>query len=213
MSSSDVPRVAKRCKQRLGRLWRAGRSEITPGLRRGLTTTPIGGGNHEPANRARRRRLIAAVAFSSGLVACGFRLRGTQQLPFETVFIAAANNSPLGIELARSIRAGTSTRPVTDRAAAQAVVEIISEARSRDVLSVNAQGRVREYQLRLRTAFRVHDDKGREFIAPTALAVSRDLAVSEAQILARESEETQLYADMQIDLVQQMLRRLSSLKL
>lgn len=164
---------------------------------------------------ALRRSLVAglgAIALAGGLAACGFRLRGTQQLPFETVFIAAPTGSALGIELARNIRAGTTTRLATDRAAAQAVIEIINEARSRDVLSVNAQGRAREYRLWLRVAFRVHDGKGRDLIGPTALAASRDIAVSEAQILARESEEAQLYADAQIDLVQQMLRRLSALK-
>ena len=167
-------------------------------------------------SRPARRAAIAAVAalgLSAGLAACGFRLRGTQRLPFDTVFIAAPTSSPLGIELARSIRAGTATRLAADRATAQAVIEIVNESRSRDVLSVNAQGRAREYQLWLRMTFRVHDGKGREFIGPTTLAASRDLAISEAQILARESEEAQLFGDMQIDLVQQVLRRLSTLKL
>lgn len=166
----------------------------------------------EPANRSRRGRLIAALALSGGLVACGFRLRGTQHLPFDSIYIAAPPASALGIELARSVRAGTTTRVLSDRAAAPAQLEIVSEARERDILSVNAQGRAREYLLRLRIVFRVHDGKGREYIAPTAISASRDLAVSEAQILARESEEAQLYLDMQNDLVQQILRRLSVLK-
>lgn len=178
----------------------------------GTTPGPRLRADDEPARRSRRRRLLAALALSGGLAGCGFRLRGTQQLPFETVFIASPAYSPLGIELARSLRAGTSTRLAADRAVAQAVIEIVNETRSRDILSVNAQGRAREYQLWLRVVFRVNDGKGREVIGPTALATSRDLAISEAQILARESEEAQLFADMQLDLVQQMLRRLSSLK-
>jgi LPS-assembly lipoprotein len=162
-----------------------------------------------------RRSVIArlgALALSGQLAACGFRLRGTQQLPFETVYIDAAMNSALGIELARNIRAGTSTRLAADRASAQGVIEVVSEERSRDVLSVNAQGRAVEYRLWLRVTFRVREGIGRELIGPTKIAASRDLAISEAQILARESEEAQLYADMQIDLVQQILRRLSVLK-
>ena len=49
-------------------------------------------------------------------------------------------------------------------------------------------------------------------VKPTPLAATRDLAFNEAQLLARESEEAQLYLDMQADLVQQMLRRISVLK-
>lgn len=168
-------------------------------------------GDGQPARRSVIARL-GALALSGGLAACGFRLRGTQQLPFDTVFIAAPASSQLGIELASSIRAGTSTRLATDRAAAQAVVEISNETRSRDVLSVNAQGRAREYRLWSRAVFRVVDGKGGELIGPTPLAVSRDLAMTEGQFVARESEEVQLYADMQIDLVQQMMRRLAARK-
>ncbi len=204
MSWFELPRIATRWARARVRLRLLETSQTTLG--------PRPRGDDEPADRSRRGRLLAALALAGGLAACGFRLRGTQQLPFETVFIAAATNSALGIDLARNIRAGTSTRLAADRAAAQAVVEIVDESRSRDVLSVNAQGRAREYQLRLRVTFRVHDGKGREFIGATPLSATRDLAVSEAQILARESEEVQLFADMQIDLVQQMLRRLSSLK-
>ncbi len=180
--------------------------------RRSAPETGSERGSGGAADRSRRGWLIAALAACGSLAACGFRLRGTQQLPFETVFIAAPVSSPVGLELASSIRAGTSTRLAADRASAQAVVEIANEARSRDVLSVNAEGRAREYQLWLRLVFRVYDSKGGDLIGPTPLATSRDLAMREGQFVARESEEAQLYADMQIDLVQQMMRRLSTLK-
>jgi LPS-assembly lipoprotein len=186
--------------------------EQSPAGRRKLPAcAAVGGGDDPPADRRRRGRLLAALALSGGLVACGFRLRGAQQLPFESLYIDAPPGSTFGIELARSIRTGTATKLV-DRAAAQAVVEIVSEARERDVLSVNAQGRAREYRIVQRVVFRAHDGKGRELLPVTTLAASRDLAVSEAELLAREAEEVQLHLDMQIDLVQQLLRRLSVLK-
>lgn len=155
---------------------------------------------------------LAVLALSGGLAACGFRLRGTQQLPFASVFVAAPATSALGIELARRIRSGTSTAVVDDRATAQAVVEVVGDAREREVLSVNAQGRAREYRLQLRVAFRVHDGKGREYLARTQISATRDLAVREEQLLAREYEEEQLYQDMLLDVVQQIMRRLSALK-
>jgi LPS-assembly lipoprotein len=162
-----------------------------------------------------RRSVIArlgALALSGGLAACGFRLRGTQQLPFDSVFIDAPSSSAIGTELARAIRSGTATSVVENKASAKAVIQVVSETRERDVLSVDAQGRAREYRSRLRVAFRVHDGKGRDYLAPTRIETSRDLAVREEQMLAREYEEAQLYQDMQLDLVQQMLRRISALK-
>ena len=161
----------------------------------------------------RRRRLFAAVLLSGGLTACGFRLRGTQPLPFDSVFIAAPHSSAISPELAGAIRTGTSTSVVEDRAKAKAVIEIVGETRERDVLSVNAQGRAREYRLRLRVVFRVHDGKAREYLGPTQVSTSRDLAVLEEQLLAREYEAEQLYQDMLYDVAQQILRRVSALKL
>jgi len=169
-------------------------------------------GDDEPADRSRRAQLIAALALSGGLVSCGFRLRGTQQLPFDSIFIAAPSSSTISDELSRSIRTGSSTRVVDDRAAAQAVLEIVSEARERDVLSVNAQGRAREHRLRLRVVFRVQGSQGREYLGQTQVSTTRDLASTEEQTLAREYEETQLYQDMLVDVAAQMLRRLAALK-
>ncbi|MEW5879201.1 MAG: LPS assembly lipoprotein LptE [Pseudomonadota bacterium] len=154
--------------------------------------------------------LMLSLAFA--VTSCGFKLRGAQQLPFETIYLGFGPNSSLGAELARNIRAGTSTKIVDDRAQAQAVLDVLGEARERDVLSVSAQGRAREFQLRLRLQFRLHDGKGREFIAPTQITVQRDISFNEAQVLAKESEEALLYRDMQTDVVQQLLRRLAAVK-
>jgi LPS-assembly lipoprotein len=152
------------------------------------------------------------VGFAVALSACGFKLRGSRDLPFDTIFLAFPQNSPIGAELARNIRTGTNARVVTERAQAQSVLEMLTEHREREVLSVNAQGRAREYQLRYRVVFRVHDGKGRDFIGPSELVVQRDIAFNESQVLARESEEALLFRDMQSDVVQQMLRRIGAIK-
>ncbi len=87
---------------------------------------------------------------------------------------------------------------------------MLGESREREVLAVNAQGKTREYQLRLRFGFRVHDGKGAEFVPPSTVAIQRDIAFNEAQVLAREAEEAVMFRDMQSDLVQQVLRRLAA---
>jgi LPS-assembly lipoprotein len=164
----------------------------------------------------RRRALLAGVAMTSMAVAalggCGFRLRGAQTLPIETLFLALPVNSPLGAEISRVVRSSTNTRVVPDRKQAQAIFELLGESREREVLSVNAQGRAREYQLRLRSTFRVVDPNGIELIAPTTLTARRDIAFNESELLAKESEEALLYRDMQSDLVRQMVTRLQGIR-
>lgn len=158
------------------------------------------------------RRALLTAALVLPLAACGFKLRGARDLPFETIYLGFPPNSPFGTELARNIRAGTRTRVIEQRDKAEAVLEILGETREREVLALNAQGRAREFQLRLKLAFRLTDNKGREFIAPTQLGAQRDVSFNDAQVLAKESEEALLYRDMQTDLVQQLLRRLAAAK-
>lgn len=156
--------------------------------------------------------VAAILALSTSLVACGFQLRGSQTLPIDRLFLALPVNSPIGAEITRVVRASTNAGVVTDRKDAQAILELLGEQREREVLSINAQGRAREYQLRLRTTFRVIDPEGVELIAPTTLVARRDIAFNEAEFLAKESEEALLYRDMQSDLVRQIVNRLQGIK-
>ena len=162
---------------------------------------------------APRRAALAGLLLTTALLgACGFALRGTQNLPFASIVLNFPPNSPLGTELARNIRTGTNTSIVTDAAAAAASFDLLGETRDRQVLTLNAQGRAIQYSLRERLRFRLRDAQGREIIEPTELLVQRDISFNDSQRLSKESEETLLYRDMQTDLVQQLIRRLAAAK-
>jgi LPS-assembly lipoprotein len=77
------------------------------------------------------------------------------------------------------------------------------------VVASTAAGQVRELQLRLRFEFRLSTPGGRELIPATELLLSRDLSYSESFALAKAQEEAEIYAAMQTDIVQQLLRRLA----
>ncbi|MEI6301055.1 MAG: LPS assembly lipoprotein LptE, partial [Betaproteobacteria bacterium] len=51
-----------------------------------------------------------------------------------------------------------------------------------------------------------------DFLPPTEIFLTRDITYNDSQVLAKESEEALLYRDMQTDMVQQVLRRLSVAK-
>lgn len=162
-----------------------------------------------------RRSLVLALSGTALLSACGFRLRGSDGksgLPFRTVFIGVAETSPVGIELKRYIRASDDTAIVADPKLAEATIDILSETRDRATLSLNTQGRIREYSLYYRLRFQVKDKAGALLLAPTELVLKRDISFNESQVIAKEKEEEMLYRDMQSDAVQQILRRMSALK-
>ncbi len=158
----------------------------------------------------RRRLLLASLGL--GLAGCGFRLRGEQAIALRTIYLAVPPNSAVGAEIARNLRAASDVTLVNDRKQAQGIVELIGETRDREVLAVNAEGRAREFTLRLIVRFRVVAPDGTELLAPTVLAARRDISINDADILAREQEEGLLYRDMQGDLVRQMVNRIAAIK-
>lgn len=157
-----------------------------------------------------RQALVAALLIS--LAACGFQLRGSASMPFETIYLPGTTGG-IALDLKRTIQSGTSTRVLESPKDAQAVLEFTAEAREKEILSLTRAGRVREYRLRYRVGFRVHDGKGRQYIAPTTLTQVRDITFGDSVVLAKESEEQLLYRDMQNDIVQQIMRQLAAAKL
>jgi LPS-assembly lipoprotein len=145
------------------------------------------------------------------LAGCGFRMRGTADVPFQTIHVPGATTG-IALDLKRNIENGTRARVVDDPKAAQAILQFTEESRSREILSLTSAGRVREFQLRYRVGFRVHDGKGGEFVPPSVIQLTRDMTYSDAEILAKEQEEQLLFRDMQSDMVRQILRRLASTK-
>ena len=145
------------------------------------------------------------------LAGCGFRLRGTAEVPFETLYLPGAT-SGIALDLKRYIQAGTNARVVDDAAKADAIMQFTEEGRLKEVLSLTGTGKVREFQLRYRVGFRVHDGKGTDFVPQSLIQLTRDVTFNDAEILAKEQEEQILFRDMQTDMVQQILRRLAAAK-
>jgi len=160
-------------------------------------------------------RLVATLALAASLAACGFQLRGSTgqyNMPFQSIYLAFPETSPLGTELKRNLRAGDAVRIEDDASKAQALFDVLGESRNNAILSLNSLGRVREYSLSYTLVFRVRDANNKELLGPTEITLRRNIAFDESQVLAKESEEALLYRDMQSDLVQQILRRLAAIK-
>lgn len=147
------------------------------------------------------------------LTACGFQLRGNYALPFDSLYIDLPENNEVYASLKRGIEAGSKTKVVGDRDQAQAWMIVTNDRVTKSILSLSSAGRVREFQLIRTFSFRVIEPSGREIIPQRDILLRRDLPFSDKDILAKEYEEALLVRDMQSDLVNQILRRLSAANL
>ena len=152
-----------------------------------------------------------AFALALAVAGCGFRMRGTAEVPFDSLYVPGATTG-LALDLKRNLQSGTKARVVDDPKGADAVLQFTEETRQKEILSLTSAGRVREFQLRYRVGFRVHDGKGADFVPPSTIQLTRDVTFNDAEILAKEQEEQLLFRDMQSDMVQQIIRRLAAVK-
>ena len=162
-----------------------------------------------------QRRLVLSQGALLALTGCGFQLRGAPVFAFNSIYITAAESSPLGNELKRTLTSLGTVRVITDPAlqsTAQAILDIPLEQREKTVVGVNASGQVREFQNRLRVRFKLRTPQGKDLIPDSEILQQRDISFNESAVLAKESEEGLMYRDMQSDIVRQLLRRLAAVK-
>jgi len=157
------------------------------------------------------RAALAVLAAAVLMTACGFQLRGSSNLPFDTIYVPGSGGG-VALDLKRSIESSSKTRVVDNPKNAQAVFQLIEARQEKEILSLTGAGRVREYRLRYHVRYRVHDAKGRDLVPPTTLNQVRDVTFNDSQVLAKEAEDQLLYRDMQTDMVQQILRQLAAAK-
>jgi len=153
-----------------------------------------------------------ALATSAGLAGCGFKLRTSYDLPFRKLHTNFARNSAIGAEFRSFMRTIEGTQLVERAEDADAQLIVMQETREREIVGFTSTGRPREYQLRLRVRFRILDARGREWLGPTELLLRREITSSDIEMVTRQQEEEMLYREMQSDVVQLMLRRLSALR-
>lgn len=162
--------------------------------------------------RIPRRSLLLAGASALALSACGFKLRGPQTMAFETIHLGSLYNA-LGGELRREIQYSGSTRVVQNPDEAQVRLDVLRNDRSREILSLSADGSVREYELERVLIYRLLDTAGNEIRPASIIRVRREYDFSDSQVLSKNREEALLFDDMERDIINQLVRRLSTVRL
>ncbi len=156
-------------------------------------------------------RVLAITALALVLLSgCGFAPRGSAELAPElsALNMNLPSNDPLARELSTLLRAGGRTLVSANDATAQMVFERNNLAR--DVQSVGATARVREFALRYDVAFRVQALDGRELVPLTQLEINRDYTFDQGQVLGAASEEEFLRDEMTREMAQRIIRALAT---
>ena len=159
------------------------------------------------------RRAVLGVLVSaplSGLIACGYRLRGMVDLPFKAIAITGSPSPPLRADLQTAILTGTDVQVAINPKDADLILDIINETNGREILAYSSTGQVSAYRLTIRVIFRSYDKGGAELVPDNEIYITRDQDFSNTTVLATDAQQQQFIALMRKDLAVQILRRIAA---
>ena len=158
-----------------------------------------------------RRTLLGLLASAplSGLIACGWRVRGMVDLPFKAIAITGNPSPPLRADLQAAILTGTDVKVAINPKDADLILDIINEINGREILAYSSNGQISAYRVTIRVIFRAYDTAGAEIIPESEIYINRDMDFSNATVIATDVQQQQFISLMRKDLAVQILRRIS----
>jgi LPS-assembly lipoprotein len=163
------------------------------------------------ANYIRRTLLgLIITAPLSGLIACGYRMRGMVDLPFKVIAITGNPSPPLRADLQIAILTGTDVKVAINPKDADLILEVTNEINGREILAYNSNGQVSAYRLTIRAMFRAYEVAGGDIFPESEIYMTRDMDFSNTTVLATDIQQQQFLTLMRKDLAVQILRRISS---
>jgi LPS-assembly lipoprotein len=159
-----------------------------------------------------RRTLLGLIITAplSGLIACGYRIRGMVDLPFKVIAIVGNPSPPLRADLQTAILTGTDVKVAINPKDADLLLEVSNEINGREILAYNSNGQISAYRLTIRAIFRSYDITGGDIVPESEIYITRDMDFSNTTVLATDVQQQQFLTLMRKDLAVQILRRISS---
>ncbi len=160
---------------------------------------------------------VMLLAVALPLSGCGFKLRGTADLPpyLQSLYVVgpAAIVTPRERFHARLLevlqRNGVTVTQTAEEASA--VLAITSVQRNDRLLALGSRTGVREEEISTTVTITVRLTDGDTVLPPETFSTRRNLLYDEAKVLGREASERLLEDDMVEDLVNTVMRRLQAL--
>ncbi len=155
-------------------------------------------------------RLYFVSLLIAGLTACGFHLRGPSDIPFESIFIEGST-----LVISKDLKKYLKTSDIVILQSpkdAELRLELVGEESEKRILSLAGAGTVNEFELYYRVHYRTKLADQAIWSEVQTVGSRRDFTYSDANLLAKQTEEKKLNENMQTDVINAIARRLSALK-
>ena len=153
--------------------------------------------------------LVIAITLSS----CGFKLKGSYEIPYQTIYLQAAEESRVGRIIKRKIQRKSNIEIVQTLSAAEATINILEEVSTRAVAVLSNVGSVDEYELIYTVRYRIGPGQNSSSMQEGQIVLRRKITHSDLDIAAKSNEEDVLINDMASEAATGILVRLSRAKI
>ncbi len=144
------------------------------------------------------------------IASCGFHLRGVADVSFQSIFIQGST-----LVISKNLNKSLTTNGVKvlgSPEGAEMLLEMVGEESEKRILSLAGGGTVNEFELYYRVHYRTKLAGAELWSQVQTVEARRDFTYSDANLLAKQSEEARLNENMQQDVISNLTRRLSALK-
>lgn len=153
--------------------------------------------------------LVIAITLSS----CGFKLKGSYEIPYQTIYLQAAGESRVGRIIKKKIQRKSNIEIVQTLSAAEATINILEEVSTRAVAVLSNVGSVDEYELIYTVRYRIGPGQNSSSMQEGQIVLRRKITHSDLDITAKSNEEDVLINDMASEAATGILVRLSRTKI
>lgn len=155
------------------------------------------------------------VIFSSTILfsGCGFKLRGTEQYYPNYVFLKMNTNSYFGNQIKRRVQSELHAEVVDNPESADVIISILSSRRSKDDLTYNDYGKLRDQELNLSYKVRIETPDGKELLKDTWFHTRDTYPYSRTRFLSREHEDKIMFRSMENEIVNQIMNCIHNIQI
>ncbi len=157
-------------------------------------------------------KYIQVFLVTSIISGCGFHLAGEGVFDDElnnTYIEGAASSQEMVRLLERNLR--SSNINIVGSKSATAILRIINEETERVVLSLDNDGKAREFELHLKIEFDVMGSDNSILLAKQSIDLNRDFVFDIDNLLGTNEEEQQLFSEMRRDAARLIVYRLQTI--
>jgi LPS-assembly lipoprotein len=153
--------------------------------------------------------LIVVITLSS----CGFKLKGSYEIPYQTIYLQAAGESRVGRTIKKKLQRRPNIEIVQTLSAAEVAINILEEASTRTVAVLSNAGSVDEYELIYTIRYKIELSENSSSSVERHIVLRRKITHSDLDIAAKSNEENSLIDDMASEAATSILVRLSREKI